>query len=242
MNKLAMYCIGTAAAVLMGCPEPASTTFDVTVENVSTEGLLDTERLGGAVPLSPGVYAVHEGDNPAFLLTDTAPPGTEMLAEDGRPGGEYGGMLLDEIQELDRVQEAGLFASPGGPDNGPALAPGEQATFTIEASPGDQLTLLTMFVQSNDWFYALDALELFDGGTPISGDYTDALTLYDAGTEEDTAPGTGDFQAPVQDEGEFDVGPAEDEPVTPATERHADFDIPETSQVIRLQITARDTE
>lgn len=32
-------------------------TFDVTIENISTSGLIDTERAMGSNPLSPPVYA-----------------------------------------------------------------------------------------------------------------------------------------------------------------------------------------
>ena len=52
------------------------------------------------------------------------------------------------------VPTKGTFATAMDSDAEAALAPGESATFTFTASPGDKLQLMTMFVQSNDWFYA----------------------------------------------------------------------------------------
>jgi hypothetical protein len=132
-----------------------------------------------------------------------------------------------------------VFQSPGGPDAGPAIAAGETATFTITASPGDRLQIETMFVQSNDWFYGFGGggLALFSGRTPVSGDVTAQLVLYDAGTEADTPPGTGPSQKPAQPPTATNVGAAESVPIRPASERHPTFTIPATASVIRVTIT-----
>jgi RNA polymerase sigma factor (sigma-70 family) len=56
-------------------------------------------------------------------------------------------------------------------------------------------------VQSNDWFVAPQGggLPLFDeDGMPMTGDVSDMLGLYDAGTEVDETPGEGDSQPPRQ--------------------------------------------
>jgi hypothetical protein len=58
-----------------------------------------------------------------------------------------------------------------------------------------------MFGQSNDWFYAPDTngIALFDAkGMPISGDVTDKLVLWNAGTEVDEEVGIGPNQGPRQ--------------------------------------------
>jgi len=129
--------------------------------------------------------------------------------------------------------------SPGGPDNGPALFAGESSSFTFTARPGDKLQFETMFVQSNDWFYAFndDGLELFDDNTPRSGDFTSNVVVYDAGTEQDTAPGTGPDQKPVQGATDSNVGPSEDEDIELAASRHPGFTIPASNQVIRVTVT-----
>ncbi len=219
---------------------PVVTTFTVTVTNVSQPDLLMTARAMGTVPLSPGAYAVFSGGDPAFTVGSLADEGTERIAEDGFPGPPL--PLGTESTLLDNaanVSSSGVFQSPGGPDNGPAILAGESATFTVTASPDDRLQIETMFVQSNDWFYAFGqgGLPLYSGNTPVSGDVTAQLVLYDAGTELDTEPGTGPDQKPVQDPTATNVGASESVPVQSAAARHPTFTIPATSSVIRVTIT-----
>ena len=122
------------------------------------------------------------------------------------------------------VLKSGAVASPGGPDDGPAIFPGETATFSFTAPPnttpmsGMRLNLVTMFVQSNDLFYAFapEGLALYDeNGDAVTGDVTDQLFLYDAGTEEDQVPGANasDNQKPNQTPTETNKGPDENETV-----------------------------
>ena len=208
--------------------------FTVTVENVSTPGTLDTDRANGVVPLSPPVWAVYDGENPAFVPGEHANEGTGIVAEDGFPT-----TLTETLASAENVAESGVAPSPGGAIEGPPLGPGESVEFGFSAAPGDQFTMETMFVQSNDWFYGFEGLSLFEGSEPIAGDVTDAIAVYDAGTEADTAPGTGPDQKPAQDPEAMDVGPKEDEPIQLAAERHPDFDVPDASEVIEVTITPR---
>jgi hypothetical protein len=62
------------------------------------------------------------------------------------------------------------------------------------------LSLITMFGQSNDWFYApvRQGIDLFENGKPLSGDITGRFMLFDAGTEVNEEPGVGANQAPRQ--------------------------------------------
>lgn len=215
-----------------------ATTFDITITDDSQPGLLNSQRAGGAVPLSPGVYAVYSDDtNPLFTPGSKANAGTERIAEDGFPSAPLGSLAGNAANAKD-VFGAGVFSQPDG--KVAALEPGESTTFSITAAPGAKLSLETMFVQSNDWFYGLDGLELFDSdNTPISGDVTDDLTLYDAGTEADTAPGTGPDQKPVQPPMAINQGPSENEDIAPAATRHSEFAIPLNDQVIHVTIEPR---
>ena len=59
-------------AVVLGCEDdgtgpPASTTFTVTIANVSRPNTLMTDRAEGTVPLSPGAFVVFTGQDPAFI-------------------------------------------------------------------------------------------------------------------------------------------------------------------------------
>ena len=224
VRKASFFLLATAVVGITGCeflPDlggtgDQATEFTVHVENVSEPGTIDSDRANGVVPLSPGVYAVFQGENPLFTLGERADNGTERIAEDGFPMRE-----AEMVDDAANVSESGIFASEGGPDNGPAIFPGESAMFTIEAHPGDHLQIETMFVQSNDWFYAFEGegLPLFYEGEPTSGDVTSHLALYDAGTEEDTAPGTGPDQKPAQKPQATNVGPPDDNPLDPAGQR-----------------------
>ncbi len=207
-------------------------TFSVRIENVSVANTIATPRANGTVPLSPGAFAVFSGTDPMFTPASQADAGTELIAEDGEPD-----VKLAALARAANIR-SGLFQSPGGPDNGPAIFAGEAATFTITASPGERLQIETMFVQSNDWFYAFGGggLQLFNGSSPISGNVTAQLVLYDAGTEEDTSPGTGPNQKPVQSPTATNFGPP-DANKSVRIASFPGFTIPTASAVIRVTIT-----
>ena len=225
--------------LVAGCDsddDDAPQTFEVTVANVSTPGTVATDRAMGTVPLSPPAYAVFSGADPMFTPGQNANLGTERIAEDGFPD-----EMVAILNAASNVSASGAVTSPGGPDNGPALFAGESVTFTVTARPGDRLQLETMFVQSNDWFYGFTGggLALFSGDAPVSGDVTARLAVYDAGTEQDTAPGTGPDQKPAQAPDATDVGPDESVPVQAAAQRHPGFTVPGNSAVIRVTVTPR---
>lgn len=227
-----------------------TTSFTVTVENVSTPGLLTTDRANGAVPLSPGAWVVFQGENPAFEPGELADSGTRLIAEDGFPAPKP--FITDET-EVELLRQGndfvavGTFAAPGGMPDLPALFPGETASFTFTASEGDRLQIETMFVQSDDWFYAFsgEGLELFREGEPVAGNVTNEIALYDAGTEIDAPPGEGPtsppgaVQKPVQGPMATNVGTDESLPIQLALERHPDFPIPANSEVIRVTVSSQ---
>lgn len=74
-------------------------------------------------------------------------------------------------------------------------------TFSFSATHvEDRLSFATMFVQSNDLVYAPgdEGISLFNKYTPISGDITSTLLLWDAGTEVNEEPGFGSNQVMKQ--------------------------------------------
>lgn len=237
-NSILFTALLMISLTFMSCgddKEISPTTFTVTVENVSTSQTVATDRADGIVPLSPPVFALFTGDDPMFMEGEKANLGTERIAEDGAFD-EMVAMLLADAN----VQSSMAVTSPGGPDMGGALFNGESSSFTFTADhEDDRLQFMTMMVQSNDWFYSFSegGIELFDDeGAPITGDVTANIRLYDAGTEEDTAPGTGPDQKPVQDAAALDQGTKEDEDIESASSRHA-FNIPTNSSVIKVTIS-----
>jgi hypothetical protein len=119
-------------------------------------------------------------------------------------------------------------------DSGTA-GPGESYEFSFVASPGTYLSFATMFVQSNDLFYAPDGvgIPLFDDDlTARRGDITDQISLWDAGTEINQAPGEGADQGARQSGA--NTGADEGGVVRPVDDG---FTYPDTADAIRVTIT-----
>ncbi|HKJ46612.1 MAG TPA: spondin domain-containing protein [Balneolales bacterium] len=155
-----------------------------------------SSHTGLTVPLSPGVFAIYQNDNPLFMSGSPAEGnGLEALAEDGNPD-----MLFTSLSSDNQVLMHGLFDTPDGSTSKSILLPGQTYSFSFQAEEGDKLTFATMYAQSNDWFYSAgqNGIDLFQNGAAISGDITGDIMLWDAGTEANEEPGIGSNQAPRQ--------------------------------------------
>jgi hypothetical protein len=95
----------------------------------------------------------------------------------------------------------GAFAVPVGATEMRPAMPGEAFEFTVKAAPGDYLSFATMYGESNDNFFATveQGISLFDdNGSPVNGDVSDQIGIWDAGTEVNEPLGEGPNQAPRQ--------------------------------------------
>jgi hypothetical protein len=227
-----------AAAALVfaqGAPAqgaPAATSFTIRVENISRGEALKLST-GKTAPFvsAPVLWAVAGGaSNPLFVGgKPDAGLGLETLAETGNPG-----PLAGKIAGAAGGVATGVAARPlGAAADGPLTA-GQAYEFEITASPGQALSLAWMFGQSNDLFYSNDRpIALFDAaGTPVTGDMTAQLSLWDAGTEVNEEPGLGPNQGPRQ--ATPDAGTAEHGSVVHVHDR---FHYPRTGDVLRVTIT-----
>ena len=132
---------------------------------------------------------------------------------------------------------SGVFNTPSGSDAPGPLASGSSYEFTFDAGPGSRVSFATMFVQSNDYFYGPDGsgIQVYDGGgMPISGDITDQIQLWDAGTELNQEPGLGADQAPRQ--GGADTG-APDPNNTVRLAGDAFGNLPDVADAIQVTLT-----
>ncbi len=198
-----VYAVHTMPAPFFKVGEPAANAGLVSseegVENIAEDGFpealaADTFAATGLiVPLSPGAWAVHQtGTNPIYELNEPDyGEGLEGVAEDGTPG-----VLANSLSTKASVRISDLFNTPVGASAPGPIGPGQSYKFTFTASQGESLSLATMFIQSNDWFYAFDesGIQLFQNGAAISGNVTSQIALYDSGTEIDEYPGAGLFQ------------------------------------------------
>lgn len=117
---------------------------------------------------------------------------------DAVPSGTYT-VTVENISHPYDYFEAGVQPIPDGKDAaGPAL-PGESYTFSFHAGPNHKLSIATMYGWSNDGFFAFgdDGISLYEGGSPIGSsdpkNITSEVMLWDAGTEENQAPGEGNM-------------------------------------------------
>jgi hypothetical protein len=173
--------------------------FTIRVENISNPAGM-TASNGEKFPfaLSPGMFVLSEKS--AALFTEGKPArknGLEMQAEDGDPSGLVASLLaMHHSSNLHGVFNTPVGAMAAGP-----IRPGDSFEFTVTAMPGMKLFMTQMFGQSNDWFYSPGAngIALFDSkGNAVSGDITNQLYLWDAGTEKDEEIGIGPNQGPRQ--------------------------------------------
>ncbi len=195
---------------------------------------------GVTVPLSPGAYAIHSSDAALFETGAAASTGIERIAEDGMPT-----ELVSMLSGTDGIKTIEAFTTPDGAEGPGPLAPGNSYSFSVEAVPGDRLSFATMYIQSNDLYYAFapNGLALFDeNDQPMSGDVTNQVMLYDAGTEGDQESGAGLDQAPRQSG--TDTGPDGEGTVTEVTNTDGDsflendgLTYKETGSVLRVTIT-----
>lgn len=193
--------------------------FTVTIRNVATDMTLRLpDGSATRAPIAPGAYAILAASASAFE------PGAAVTGEALEPLAEDGNAepLIARLKSQPGVRDAGMFV------------PGQ--AFEVTAKPGEKLVFLTMFVQSNDLFFAPadGGIALFDAsGKPLAGDATDRIRLWDAGTEVNETPGAGPNQAPRQ--AKPDTGPDENGTVHPVTDG---FNYPEVNQVIDVTIAA----
>ena len=229
----------------------ANTTFRVRIENVAPTDFYSADSAtGGQIWITPGAFAVHSEDNPIFSIGEPASVGLEAVAEAGPPGGFEGEPgLVDELAEADDVSTAGAYTpadtveDPNDPmeevPGAPPIAPGGAFEFEVEATPGDRLSFASMYVPSNDLFVSPDPpITLFEDGEPVSGDVTDAVGLFDAGTELNGRPGIDSVGAPLQaNNGGPAAGPAEGV-VHPVNLTNDGFDYADVSDVARVTVTS----
>lgn len=188
--------------------------FIVKISSVSKD---DTLKVPGAsalrAPIAPGVFLI---DSATSIIQPGIAASAELqaLAEDGN---------FEPLQNA-LARKFGLHSG--------MFVPGLE--FSVTAKPGDRLSFATMFVQSNDKFYAPagGSLALFDAsGKPVTGDLTALVRMFDAGTEVDQQPGAGTDQAPRQkaaNQGADQNGVV--------AEAHDGFAYPAVAEVIRLEI------
>lgn len=237
-RKLFLSICALALLAVSGLAQNAKTKevkFTVRIENISSaDGQTASNGTKWPFALSPGLYVLHDREVRLFREGLPAVNGLEQQAEDGNPG-DLVKMLNDRGHNgAEGMMLHGVFNTPVGAAGPGPIGPGGAYEFSFSAKPGTRLSVVTMFGQSNDWFYApqRQGIDLFKNGKAISGDITAEFMLFDAGTEVNEEPGIGPNQAPRQSAP--NKGMAENGKVHPAKE--SSF-FTKTAQLFRVTIT-----
>jgi hypothetical protein len=117
----------------------------------------------------------------------------KAMVSDAVPGSSFV-VTIENISTVYDFFEAGAQFVPDGEDEpGPAF-PGHSFTIQFHAGKGHKLSFASMYGASNDLFYAPadEGISLFNGDEALTGNITELISLWDAGTEVNHAPGSGE--------------------------------------------------
>lgn len=122
-----------------------------------------------------------------FVLATTALVSCSNDDEKNMPESMSPVISFENILELKDFVESGTFVGIGNADvNAPVILPGQSINFTFHAGKGQTLMFATMYGASKDWFFAPEnpGIKLYnDDGTPITGDVSSQIKLWDNGTK-----------------------------------------------------------
>ena len=98
-------------------------------------------------------------------------------------------ITVENVLDSKPLVESGSFKGTGTP---PVILPGQSVSFSFSAAKNQRLTFATMYGWSNDLFFAPEnpGIRLYsEDGTPVTGDVSSSVKLWDNGTRVNAAPG-----------------------------------------------------
>lgn len=97
---------------------------------------------------------------------------------------------IENVLDSKLLVESGSFQYPSGTP--PVINPGQSVSFSFYAGKGQYLAFACMYGWSNDLFFAPEnpGIKLYnDDGTPVTGDVSSQIKLWDNGTRVNQVPG-----------------------------------------------------
>lgn len=221
---------------------PGMPDFGQGLEAIAEDGNIDplfnyvSEHTGVTYPISPGVWVVHKkGTYPLFSEgTPDYGDGLEAIAEDGQIA-----TLRGNLGSLEGEVSSGFFDTPMDSSSAGPLHPGSKYVFSFQANENQVLSFVSMLAATNDVFLGTSdtGLALFNAnGQPISGEITDKLYFWDAGTELNEQPAVGPNT--VTQQSAPNTGIDEDEPVQLLSDVNDTFDYPAVNEVVKVSISS----
>jgi hypothetical protein len=145
--------------------------INVTIERVATYEITITNLTSGQ-PITPAVFAAHEGRHDLFRKGTAASNGLQQLAENGGVG-----VLATEVAANPSISASAVVG-------GAPLAPGASASVGLEiVGRANRFSLASMLVCTNDGFGGIDGRRL---PKTIGSERTYHARAFDAGTEMNT--------------------------------------------------------
>jgi hypothetical protein len=102
---------------------------------------------------------------------------------------QSGTITIENVLDSKPLVESGTFKGTGTP---PVIFPGQSVSISFSAAKNQRLTFATMYGWSNDLFFAPEnpGIKLYtDDGSPITGDVSSQVKLWDNGTRVNQTPG-----------------------------------------------------
>ncbi|MBP1840734.1 spondin domain-containing protein [Formosa algae] len=228
---------GTNPLFTEGEPDYGQGVEDIAEDgNAAPLGEYTADNTGVTFPSSPGIFVVHDENTMPLFTSGSADYdlGLEHIAEDGNTA-----VLAENLSGLEGQISGNVFNTVvGGSAPGPLL-PGNTYTFSFTAETGNSLSFASMLAATNDVLFTTQdtGIELFSAdGTPLSGDITSMVYLFDAGTEVNEQPAIGPNT--VTNQLDADTGIDETEPVQLLSNVNDGYDYPSVNTVLRITITA----
>ncbi len=109
-------------------------------------------------------------------------------------------ITVENVLDAKPLVQSGTFMGEGTP---PVVFPGQSISIRFSAAMGQSLTFTTMYGWSKDLFFAPEnpGIMLYDeDGTPIEGDVSSQIKLWDNGSKINQAPGSDIGDKPTIDE------------------------------------------
>jgi hypothetical protein len=110
-------------------------------------------------------------------------------SDDDAPMMQSNTITIENVLDSKPLVQSGTFKGAGTP---PVILPGQSVSISFSAAKNQRLSFATMYGWSNDLFFAPEnpGIKLYnDNGSPITGDVSAQIKLWDNGTRVNQQPG-----------------------------------------------------